>query len=60
MGRKPKIRVNFNSDSSYLLRLASAVAEDTSLDADWRTDTASRCQALAAHLLTAKKVSDGA
>lgn len=53
MGRNPKIRVHYNADATYLIRLAHAIEMDTGRPLAWREDMISRLQLLARAFLDA-------
>lgn len=46
MGRQPKIRVSYDHDAQYLLRLKHAIENDHSRPLDWRQEVMSMLQEL--------------
>ena len=53
MGRNPKIRLNFDSDVQYLLRLKHAVEEDKGYPQEYRNQLCSAIQSMVGLLLKA-------
>jgi hypothetical protein len=46
MGAKPKIRVSYDHDAQYLLRLKQAIESDHSRPLSWRQEVISQLQEL--------------
>lgn len=53
MGRNPKLRINFDSDVQYLLRLKHALEEDKSYPEDYREEVCGKVVELTRTLLAA-------
>lgn len=53
MGRNPKIRINFDSDVQYLLRLKHALEEDKDYPQDFKDAACSQIQTLTFTLMKA-------
>ena len=46
MSRKPKIRISYQSDAAFLVRLAQAVEEDKKRDKKWKKEVLTHLNAL--------------
>ena len=46
MGRNPKLRVSYDSDAQYMLRLKHAIECDSDRDIEWRKEAISKLQDL--------------
>ncbi len=53
MGRNPKIRVSYNDDAQYFIRLADAMERDTARPIQWRRPIIGQLNDLAAKFLKA-------
>ena len=53
MARKPDIRVSYQGDANYLVRLAQAIELDEKRPAKWRRDRIEQLNTLAIELLQA-------
>lgn len=59
MPRNPKVRVSYNADTAYLLRLQHAVEMDRKRPLVWRQAVISQLQALAQTLMNAPSPGNG-
>lgn len=46
MGRNPKLRVSYDSDAQYMLRLKHAIEFDSGRDVEWRKEAINLLQQL--------------
>lgn len=57
MPRLPAIRVSYQNDANYLLRLVDAIERDTKRPAEWRKQLATETRALALKFIGAPEAS---